>query len=332
LVSWKLDGDARFRRYAFSAVLGWSAFIPSIPFYLAQRKLSTQYNWIEVPPVSDLMARFDGNIERFFAPIATLLLLSWLVAECIDDSRVCERVARRPGLDARHVGIFLAVTIAFLPAVWLESRWGARIFHPRYLFLTSVAWVVAIGLLFDCIFERLWGLRANPVRRPVSDTVILYRERWIRVAGRSLVCFNAVFLVIVVVALLARGRSSSMKISAKLEHDLAATREYPDYPVITTDDFDFTCLAYYLRPSNRVFLLTDEWYSGSISGSRIGAAMERHYFPNTMRKMPEFLGGHDRFLIVGATVTSVVSKLMSKAPEWEGREITDRVWLLHRRQ
>jgi hypothetical protein len=142
-----------------------------------------------------------------------------------------------------------------------------------------------------------------------------------------LVCVVAGILLVGMGVQLARGRV--MESSTQLEKYLAAAREHQDYPIVTTDERDFTGLAFYLRPGDRVSMLTDEWYSGSPSGTRIAPALARHYFPGTMRTLPEFLADHDRFLIVGG---GTVSQSLAHVPEWQGREIANSVWTWQRRQ
>lgn len=329
LLSWKFDGDVRFFRYGLSALLGWIAVIPAVPFLLAQRKISTQHSFIADTQIGDLIGLIGGGDIAHFHLIATFMLLGWLVAEWIDDSDVYERVAWRPGREAGHVAVLMAVTIAFLPAVWLESRWGARIFISRYLFPASVAWVVAIGFVYGGLFEKLWGLRKQPVSQPLSGSVSpSLRERWLRVTGRSLVCVTAAVLAIGMLAMLARGRPTN--VSAELERDLAAARQHPGCPVLTRSGGNFLCLAYYLRLGNRVFLLTDEWSAEPPLKRHGSDVLERLYFPDSMRKLPEFLGEHDRFLIVDPT--GALLQFLAQAPAWEGKEITDRVWLWQRRQ
>jgi Mg2+ and Co2+ transporter CorA len=52
-------------------------------------------------------------------------------------------------LVVRRDALLMTATLAMLAVAWLESRWGAIIFHPRYLFPTLVAWVLV---------QMFWGV------------------------------------------------------------------------------------------------------------------------------------------------------------------------------
>ena len=254
-------------------------------------------------------------------------MIGWLLADWIANLEGRREVVRPPQRLAGPVAVLLALTMAFVAAVWLESRFGTRIFLMRYLFLTSVAWILAVGCACGQVFERLWGPRDESAFLPdaVPTDTPHDGRRW-RLLGRAFVCLCVASLALATIAHLVHGRT--VVVLEMLSEDLTAARQYPDCPILTTDDHDFICLCFYIRAEKRVYLLTDEWYTGTPTGFQIGAALERNYFPDSMRTLARFLANHDRFLIVDAK--GLVSESLARDAGWEGRKVSERIWLWQR--
>jgi Dolichyl-phosphate-mannose-protein mannosyltransferase len=326
LISSLLDRNVGFFRYACSAVASWIVVLASLPFLRAQFRLSTEYNWVGKPTFQLLvnLAQYSWNI-RGFSLFVTLLLLGIVLASLRrQNSWIRNPLSGRVG---PHIVIFVAVTIVVIAAVWLESRWGPRIFHTHYLFATAVAWFVLVGWVAGHLVEGLWLDRSDGERAggDLPDTVSA--RGWPDRAARPFACLLVGMLIAIAGSGLVRGRETQD--SDQLKGDLAAVARQPDAPVITVEDRDFVCLAYYLRSQHRVYLLTGEWHGGVSTGQRIVPALERHYYPGRLVTLEQVLARNSRFVLIDGS--GRVAQRMRKEAQWEGRPVTERASLWLRR-
>ena len=327
LMSWQLDHQPRFRRYALHAAVGWLAVIPSLPFLLAQAKLSAPgTNWIQRPGLRDLVMELGGGQMPGMPVILTLLLLAGMIAACRPES--IEAVIRRgrAGWQARHVALLMAATLAMLVAAWLESRWGAIIFHPRYLFPTLVAWVLVIGCTYGWLIDRLWGEAAGEAHLPGVNAATVGSACRLTMVGRAVVGAVLVVLAGGAIGQLAKGRSradpfSSMAASDHLTSQLAVAREFPDVPVVACHIVDFCPLAYYLPAHDRVLMLTDNSIYSPSSSTLHGMAMQRHYRPDSMKRMEDVIARKGEFLAMESLGPQVIDTAMKQRPDWHRTEL-----------
>ena len=328
LISWKLDDQLRFRRYALHAAIGWLAVIPSLPFLVAQAKLSAPgINWIPRPGLRDLVIELGGGRMPGLPLIFTLLLLAGMLAACRPESKESVVRRRRAGWQARHVALLMTATLAMLVAVWLESRWGAIIFHPRYLFPTLVAWVLVIGCTYGWLIDRLWGEAAGEAQPSGAEAAPAWSARWLTLAGRAVLAAVPVVLVGSAINELAKGRLTadpicSVAASDRLRNQLAVAREFPDLPVVTHGILDFGPLAYYLPARGRVLMLTGQCtLSPSSTISHGGLAMQRHYRPDSMTTLEECLATHGQFLMMESYGAEAIVTAMKQRPDWHRTEL-----------
>jgi hypothetical protein len=327
LMSWQLDNQARFRRYAMHAAVGWLAFIPSLPFLLAQAKLSAPgTNWIPRPGLRDLLMELGGGQMTGLPVILTLLLLGGMIAACRPESVESVVCGRRTAWQARHVALLMTATLAMLVAAWLESRWGAIIFHPRYLFPTLVAWVLVIGCTYGWLVDRLWAEAAGEPHLPGTNAAPAGSLCWLTRLGWAVMCAVLVVLAGNAITQLARGRAAtdqlmSVAASDRLTSQLAIAREFPDVPVVTRSIIDFAPLAYYLPTRGRVLMLTDKDIVSPSSTIHHGMAMQRHYRPESMAKLDEILARKRQFLTMESYDSEEIVTAMKQRPEWHRTEL-----------
>jgi len=327
LMSWQLDHQPRFRRYALHAAVGWLAVIPSLPFLLAQAKLSAPgTNWIPRPGLRDLVMELGGGQMLGMPVILTLLLLAGMIAACRPESIATVIRRGRAGWQARHVALLMAATLAMLAAAWLESRWGAIIFHPRYLFPTLVAWVLVIGCTSGWLIDRLWGDAAGDAHLPGMHAAPAGALCWLTLLGRAVVGAVLVVLAGGAISQLAKGRATtdepmSVAASDRLAQQLATAREFPDVPVVTRTIIDFAPLAYYLSTRGRVLMLTDKGIVGPWTTIHHGMAMQRHYRPESMATLDEILARKGQFLTMESYDSEVIVTAMKQRPEWQRTEL-----------
>ncbi len=327
LMSWQLDDQPRFRRYAMHAAVGWLALIPSLPFLLAQAKLSAPgTNWIPRPGLRDLVRELGGGQMPGLPVILTLLLLAGMIAACRPESMESIVSRRRTGWQARHVALLMTATLAMLAVAWLESRWGAIVFHPRYLFPSLVAWVLVIGCTYGWLVDRLWVEAAGEPHLPGTNAAPVGSLCWLTLLGRAVVCAVLVVLAGGAITQLARGRATtdqlmSVAASDRLMNQLAIAREFPDVPVVTRNIIDFAPLAYYLPARGRVLMLTDKDIVSPFSTIHHGMAMQRHYRPESMATLDEILARKEQFLTMESYDSKVMVTAMEQRPEWRRTEL-----------
>lgn len=287
-----LGRDAVFRRHAYFAAAGWLAIIPSWPFLMFHTSMVVKEGWIERPALVDLLEQYSGNLYGF-GLIATLLLLAWVAADATSSP-----VPPADGPAALKVAALMAVTIVFIPIVWLESRFAARIFIARYLFLNFVVWCVMVAWSIERLWTRLWYFAGTTAGDGLS-----VRGRSLAWLGRSaLLVLLGVFVAGAVTSL--GWRRNSLQ-SDTLKGDLAVARELAGLPILTDNMYDFVGLAYYLRPSQRVSMLRET--SGVEAAGGVGEALQRFYFPGSQTDAAEFMARHDRFLAIGERGSTLAS-------------------------
>jgi hypothetical protein len=309
------------------AAVGWLAFIPSLPFMLAQSKLSAPgTNWIPRPGLRDLLMELGGGQMIGLPVILTLLLLAGMIAACRPESMESVVRGRRACWQARHVALLMTATLAMLVAVWLESRWGAIIFHPRYLYPTLVAWVLVIGCTYGWLVDRLWAEAADEPHLLGTNAAPAGSLCRLTLLGRAVMCAVLVVLAGNAITRLARGRAAtdqlmSVAASDRLTNQLAIAREFPDAPVVTRSIVDFAPLAYYLPDRGRVLLLTDKDIVSTFTTIHHGMAMQRHYRPESMATLDEILARKGPFLTMESYGSEEIVTAMSQRPEWHRTEL-----------
>lgn len=313
----------RYRSYALRGLLGWLAVIPSLPFYLAQRRLGGEFNWIPFPGVGRLHTELVASVGSF-APFLAALLVWTLVAEGMQKgSAVSGR--RTPALSGL-VALLVVASQLFFVAVWAESRVGPNLFLERYLFPLSVAWMLAIAVVADALIDRLWQRGPAEVDQR-TEIALLADGLW----GRRLVVATAVVLsMLVAEAMLRRRLPEVIEVEA-----LEAMRAHPGIPVVTSGDHTYVELSWYRRATGDVSMLNDSHFHDSPKrsiGLPIGAALERHYLPQTMKSLPECAEAMERFLFVNQKPTRTdVEEFLRGQGDWRATKLGPHTTLWDRR-
>ena len=295
----------RYRRYALQGMLGWLAVIPSLPFYLAQRRLGGEFNWIPKPGLTKLYAEMASGIGAF--SVFVMALLVWaLVAE--GRRGAFDTGGRRTSARMRAIALLAVASQMFYVAAWIESRVASNIFLDRYLFPLSLVWMLAIAFVADSLVARLWQ-REPPAAERGMGTSLLHDGLW----GRRLVLATAVVLTMfVAMKTLRPRRPASFEVEA-----LQAIRERPGIPVVTTDVLLHSELGWYRRPAGGVVMLSDSHLHRLPIGVRIGEALGRHYLPGTMKSLAECVEAFDSFLYVNChPERTAVEAFLSGQPGW----------------
>jgi amino acid transporter len=170
----------RYRRYALQGMLGWLAMIPSLPFYLAQRRLGGEFNWIPKPGLTQLYAEMASGIGAFSVFVMALLVLA-LLAE--GRRGALDTGGQRTPARMRVIALLAGASQIFYVAAWIESRVASNIFLDRYLFPLSLAWMLAIAFVaqqtnLDGAYESPFVAIVEPilgswVSAAVSATAVL---------------------------------------------------------------------------------------------------------------------------------------------------------------
>ncbi len=332
VVGW-LEGDPRFRRYAVCAAVGWLAAIPSVPFYLTQRNLAGEASWLDRPSWHQLNESFTCGIDGF-PWMVTGLLCAWLLVASLRGTETAGRsyITFRPGL--RPVAVLSALTLLLLPVVWIESQWGARVFLLRYLFPAIICWTCLVGWAAGWLFDQC-GRRDAQAPAGIYKGAAAYRRagRW-----RGIMTALAVGLVGLPFASastrfwldFAVRRSGTD--SQRLQMCLNVIGSEPDSQVLTTNTRDLVEIAYYLRQrrdgAERVKLVLESGEDEPSSDRSSALALQRHYFPDCLTTLDQFLEVTPRFLVVDKD--SLISQRMVERREWVGRKLTGAIWLWER--
>ena len=309
----------RYRRYALQGFLGWLAVIPLIPFYLAQRRLGGELNWLSLPGPERVYGELVTSVSSFVLFLAALLVWA-LVAEGRQKSATSAR--RTPELLWLVILLVVASQVFFV-AVWVESRFGPNIFLDRYLFPLSLAWMLAIAFLADMLAARLWQREPSAADRGMGIP-FLADGLW----GRWLVLVTAAVLSLVVA-----GRMYWPKRPGAIETEgLQAMRQHPGIQVVTSGAHLHSELGWYGRGAGGAVLLNDSHYHDTRIGLCIGAALERNYPPQSLRSLPECAQAFDSFLFVNPQPNYTdVETFLRGQPGWRSTKLGPHTTLWDRR-
>ena len=312
-----------YRRYALQGLLGWLAVIPSLPFYLAQRRLGGEFNWIPFPGLERLHTELVASVSSFALFLAALLVWA-LVAEGMQKGAAA--AGRRTPALMGTVALLVVASQLFFVAVWMESRVGPNLFLERYLFPLSLAWMLAIAFVADALIARLW--QHGPAEVDQGTWISLLADGlW----GRRLVVATAVVLSMLVAAKMLRPRPpAAIEVEA-----LEAMRQYPGIPVVTSGDHPYVELSWYRRSTGGVSMLNDSHfheYPVRSIGLPIGKALERHYLPQTMKSLTECAEALERFLFVNQKPTRTdVEEFLRGQGDWRATKLGPHTTLWDRR-
>ncbi len=310
----------RYRSYALRGLLGWLAVIPSLPFYLAQRRLGGEFNWIPFPGVGRLHTELVASVSSF-APFLAALLVWTLVAEGMQKGAAVSG-RRMPALSGL-VALLVVASQLFFVAVWAESRVGPNLFLDRYLFPLSVAWMLAIAVVADALVDRLW--QRGPAEVDQRTEIALFADGlW----GRRLVLATAAGLAMLVAAkMLSPRQPEAIEVEA-----LEAMRAHPGIPVVTSGTHLHAELGWYSRATGGVSMLNDSHYHDVPIGLRIGAGLERHYLPQSLKSLPECAEAMERFLFVNLKPTRTdVEEFLRGQGDWRATNLGPHTTLWDRR-
>jgi len=310
----------RYRRYALQGMLGWLTVIPSLPFYLAQRRLGGEFNWIPKPGPTHLYAEMASGIGAF--PLFVMALLVWaLVAE---GRGAFDTGGRRTPARMWAIALLAVASQLFYVAAWIESRVASNIFLDRYLFPLSLVWMLAIAFVADSLVARLWRREPGPESERGKGFAFLADGLW----GRRLIFATAALLTMFVAMKTIRPRPPA----ASEVEALQATREFPSVPVVTNSVLLHSELGWYRRPAGGVVMLSDSRFHRLPIGVRIGEALGRHYMPGTMKSLEACVEGFDSFLYVNDhPERTAVEDFLRAQPGWRSTTLGPHTKLWERR-
>ncbi len=312
--------DDRYRRYALHGAAGWLAAIPAVPFYLAQRKLGGEFNWIPRPGMGVLHRELSSPGSAYALFLAALSILALVVLADRGRRAAAGAGGPAPGVIRALVLLLVAQTL-FIVALWVESRLALILFLDRYLFPLAAAWMVAIAFLADAIVGRLWG--AGDGGAPLGG----WSVAGLRVRGRALVIGAAVVLASYAALMAVTPREPA----EPAVEALRAMRDRPGIPVVSTGLFFHVELGWYARGERRVVLLDDDHYHDKKIGIPICAALQRHYLPDSMKSLPECLEEFDAFLFCNPFPhLRDVEESLAASPVWRATPLGAHVTLWER--
>ena len=342
LLEYGFGRDRAFRNYAQSAIVGWVMVLPSIPFYLAQRRLGGELNWLGAPSLFALFDACTGFLG--FAGGAVVIPLVAAYHTPIR-RRLGIPELRRLALYPRHVMLLLIAGNAFIPLLWLESQFGLPLFLGRYLIVQVIYWVFIIAFLVDAHVE------GEPLDSGSSDTASAQqdcqlgtssvRQNWLPVAITVIVC-TCLFVLI------SDGRQKS-RIMLSHERDIIGVESYRELPVIigSGNHQDWYVLNHYTGKKRKVYFLIDStianrgprYYGKSMKRQIVllDAWVRRYETEFRVRDFTQFCREHDTFLFVDSACNppfpSGISELdeAHSAKSLVATRLVDSVWLVSRR-
>ena len=342
LLEYGFGRDRAFRNYAQSAIVGWVMVLPSIPFYLAQRRLGGELNWLGAPSLFALWDACTGFLGLAGGVVVIPLVAAYLTPI---RRRLGMPELRSLSLYPRHVMLLLIAGNAFVPLLWLESQVGLPLFLGRYLIVQVIYWSFIIAFLVDAHVE------GEPLDSGFNDMASAQQACQL---GTSSVQRNWLPVGITLIActfLFVLTSDRRPKKSEVLRHELAiiGVESYRELPVIigSGDSHDWYVLNHYTGKKRKVYYLTD--FSIANRGPRYNAkSMKRQImlFDAWVRRyetefrvhdFSQFCREHDTFLFVDSAYNppfpSGITELdeAHSAKSLVATRLVNSVWLVSRR-
>ena len=109
-------------------------------------------------------------------------------------------------------------------------------------------------------------------------------------------------------------------------------RQVPGIPVVTSGAHLHAELGWYRRATGGVSMLNDSHYHDVPIGLRIGAALERYYLPQSMKRLPECVRELEYFLLVNPKPENTdVETVLADQPGWRSTPLGPHTTLWDRR-
>ena len=293
------------RSYTVGALLGSAVFVTCIPFYLAQRSLGGEDNWLPRPTWRDL-AKFVlitypylklliVIVAGFYA--ATLLILHRARprASAGRPDRVGDMGPSGAALDPIAVGLILLCTASFLMpiAIWAESRVGIRLFMGRYFLPSFVAWPCVLGLALEhlAVVSRREGPRVDG-----GAGSLVRAAPW--------ACHGAVAVVALAFGIIRHQHMNDAADIKSVKHVSAAIRDRGLHFVTCDPSLFLPAWNYAGRPADRIRYLIPERMGNRGAASkaymRIFGALERHFWPGVILAQGQLSTHRTRWLMLAS--------------------------------
>ena len=166
--AWWITRMNGLRTYIVWSTLGAAMTVFTIPFYLAQRSLGGEDNWLVAPQAGALLSCYQYgllNIHDYILLIAGIAGLKILlfdgfgkeqslqqVPAIVDQELTVEATSR-----SLCVTIFCLVSGIFPVVIWVESQFGIRLFLARYLLPSFIIWPCLLGMYLQRLAQAKPG-------------------------------------------------------------------------------------------------------------------------------------------------------------------------------
>jgi hypothetical protein len=172
--------------YCLAGIAGASLTLVDVPFYLAQRTLGGESNWL-TKPGPDLLYRIftiDSVLGKTWLwLIAGIVCVNIFVMGLLKlaNRGVAAAVPERDSEDSLTrtfpAASLLIVSVLIPPMIWVESRFGLRLFLHRYLLPTCIVmWPIIIAFVFE---RALMFTRRNAAAATGNAATVLWVTPWV---------------------------------------------------------------------------------------------------------------------------------------------------------
>jgi hypothetical protein len=280
-------------RVYLSVLLGWLSLIPYVPTFLNQVDAGNPRAWIPIPDLNKLTLALVPSASPFFSVVIMLLLIIsaiQFVNGASDSRNVQLHNEQASSADEVSLPILSCLFLAVPLCVWILSRTVKPLFVARYMIPGTLAWAILLAYLASRLIERE-KLRFSGALGLKLASVLLW--------GLTII------LLIYPITYAWTFRSEPFPGIRDANYG------YRNLPIVTTFSHDFMKRFHYSPERKRYFFALDweaalDVRSGLFSPQEYKAmdALKRDYrkvFGDHIVQLSDFLGRHDRFLVLAET-------------------------------
>jgi hypothetical protein len=275
--------------YLYGAIAGSATILLCIPFYLSQRSLGAENSWIPTPNFSDLLSLFSYGLNEvhLLLLLATAALAGQVVRPSKHDGAVFGSPIAEPEDERlsfrRAVICVILVSVGIPVMIWIESKFGMKLFVPRYFLPSALVWPCLFVIILSNLSKHLAYVQGKPFPPALLGRL---PSNYLRISG-------AAILVLLPLYLLARD-------SCRIDPEVAIIQERVQQlakiklPFVSSDFWRVLPLRHYSgqQYGEWIELPTDGAKAERRAARTAAKSLSVRYWPGFARPLNEMLNQH----------------------------------------